>query len=77
MKELKEIFNPFPTNVSLTEKPSSSFLLAKCTKTLVEESHFASKHQLLGFRIGGTLVKNGLRKIHTPLFRYNSFVQNI
>ena len=32
MNELKEIFNPFPTNVPLTENPSSSFLQAKCAK---------------------------------------------
>ena len=32
MKGLKEIFNPFPTNVPLTDKSGSWFLPTKCAK---------------------------------------------
>ena len=49
-------------------KPGSWFLLAKCLKNTCERvtlpqvlfKHFASKNQLPGFYISGTLVENGL-----------------
>ena len=54
---------PFSTNVPFMDKPDSWFLLPKChSLPQVFLKHFASKNQLPGFCISGTLVKNGLRK---------------
>ena len=58
-------FNPFSTNVPLTDKPGSWLLLAKCLKNTCRRvkffKHFASNNQLPGFHISETLVENGFK----------------
>ena len=60
-------FNPFSTNAPITDKPGSWFLLTMFEKHLwksdilsEDAGHFASKSQLPGFYLSGTLVENGL-----------------
>ena len=49
--------NPFPANVPLTDL---HFYLKSHSSTGVFFTHFASKNQLPGFSISGTLARYGL-----------------
>ena len=51
------LLNPFSTNVPLTCKPGSCFLLAKCLKNTCGRVTFSVKMQVI-FYMGGTLVEN-------------------
>ena len=90
--------NPFSTNVPLTNKPDSCFLLAKGLKNTcgrvkkhlcrlstyvftenvtlpqVFFKHFASKNQLPGSYIIGTLVEDGLIREHVIMLTYLIFI---
>ena len=60
----QSLFNPFSTNVPLTDKPGSWVLLAKCLKNIFYRcfKNFASINQLPGFYVSGTLVEDGFKK---------------
>ena len=70
----------FSTNVPLTDKPGSWFLLAKCLKNIFNFKnffkHFASKNQVPGPSVSETLVENGLNCLGIQNFKKVSFVKN-
>ena len=57
------VLNPFSTNVPLIDKPGSGFYQQNVTLPQVFLKHFASKNQLPGLSISGTVVEEGLISI--------------
>ena len=74
LSTVKSFINHSSTNVPFTDKPDNWFLLAKCHSSTGVFKDFASKNELLGFHISGTLVENGLivdGKTKTTLLDYH------
>ena len=57
------VLNPFSTNVPLIDKPGSGFYQQNVSLPQVFLKHFASKNQLPGLSISGTVVEEGLISI--------------